>query len=207
MAMKRLPFPAVLSLLSVLLLLNACARTPPIDYYQLVFPEKKTSPKATSATVDAVLGLGPVQLPEYLDQPKIVSRLSANRLLLADSHRWAEPLGDNITGVLQQELAALLRPRQIMIFPWPRSQRVDCQLSVEIVHFETASDGSARLLVNWIVRDGEGKLLQPEKQASYRTKEAASGYADRVRALNEVLDRFGHDLAEELLPLLRKGRH
>lgn len=203
MAIKERPVPLLfLLLLPVLAFLTGCARTPAIDYYQLVSPGKATSGKITPA--DVTLGLGPVKVPEYLDQPKIVSRLSANRLFLADSHRWAEPLAKNIASVLQQELAVLLHPKQIVTFPWPRSQPVDCQLLVEVLHFETAQDGTARLQVNWMVRNGDGKLLQPEKQASYQSKEAASGYGDRVRALNEVLNRFGHDLAEELLPLFRK---
>jgi uncharacterized lipoprotein YmbA len=192
-------------LLTVSLLLSSCARSPAINYYELVSPEAGASSKGSSASVNAVLGLGPIQLPEYLDQPKIVSRLSANRLRLADYHRWVEPLTDNFTKVLQEELAELIHPRQIVIFPWPLSQEVDCQLIIQVRHFETTNDGTARLVANWMVRNREGKLLQPEKQASYTAKSTATDYAARVRALNEVLDQFGHDLAGEVQPMLQKA--
>ncbi len=109
----------------LLLLITGCARSPAIHYYQLVSPETAKSDQVAPAGLDVVLGLGPVHLPEYLDQQKIVSRLSANRLQLSDVHRWVEPLADNFTRVLQQELASRLHPRLMVIFPWPLSQRVD----------------------------------------------------------------------------------
>jgi len=126
-------------------------------------------------------------------------------LLLADSHRWAEPLADNFTSVLQQELATQLHPKLIVTFPWPLSQEVDCQLSVNVLRFETENDRTASLQVNWMVRDRVGKLLQPEKQESYRSEIPAHGYPGRVKALNAVLDRFARDLAGKLRPLLQKA--
>ncbi|MEJ2688588.1 MAG: PqiC family protein [Deltaproteobacteria bacterium] len=205
MANINLPIPlSSLLLMPVLLLLSSCARSPVINYYQLVSPEAGAPQKGSSIAVNAVLGLGPVKLPEYLDQPKIVSRLSANRLFLDDSHRWVEPLADNFTSVLKEELIELLHPRQIVTFPWPLSQEVDCQLVIQVLRFETTSDGTARLVANWMIRNRDGKLLQPEKQVSYLAKSTSTDYAARVRALNEVLDQFGHELADELLPLLQK---
>lgn len=202
---RRSIFPILpfLLLAVALLLVGSCARTPIIDYYQLVF--QKGSNQHSLTGVDAVLGLGPVHLPEYLDQPKIVSRLSPNRLFLADSHRWVEPLADNFTRVLQQELDSLLHPRQILTFPWPLSQKVDCQLVVDVLRFETANDGKAQLLVTWMVRDRQGKLIQAEKQASYQKQAAGADYSDRVHALNEVLNQFGQDMAKALRPLLREA--
>lgn len=196
---------SLLLLLALLPSLTGCARSPVIQYYQLVPPETGKSDHNFPAGIDMVLGLGPVHLPEYLDQPKIVSRLSPNRLLLADSHRWAEPLADNFTSVLQQELATQLHPKLIVTFPWPLSQEVDCQLLVNVLRFETENDRTASLQVNWMVRDRVGKLLQPEKQESYRSEIPAHDYPGRVKALNEVLDRFARDLAEKLRPLLQKA--
>lgn len=204
---KNQPFSTISSLvlLCFLLQFTGCARTPPVSYYQLVSLEEGQMLNDSSESVDAVLGLGPVLLPQYLDQPKIVSRLSANRLQLSDQHRWVEPLGGNITRVIKEELTAQLHPNQILIYPWSRSLKVDCQLIVDVLQFEQQSDGTAQLLVSWMVQDKDGKMVLPERQSSYRTKIPSSGHGASVSALNEVLNQFCHELAGELQPLLKKA--
>lgn len=191
-------------ILLLTLLCTGCARSPAITYYQLVSLDTEPTDHSSSETVKAVLGLGPVQLPQYLDQPKLVNRISANRLQLADSHRWVEPLGENIIEVMEEELSTLLHPRQVVIFPWPRSQTIDCQLVVEVLHFETENDGVARLLVNWMVKDRDGNLMMPEQQGSYRVTASSDSHAARVRSLNEALEQFCREIAGELRPLLKK---
>lgn len=194
-----------LVLLCLLLQFTGCARTPPVSYYQLVSQEEGQMLNDSSKSVDAVLGLGPVLLPQYLDQPKIVSRLSANRLQLSDQHRWVEPLGGNITRVIKEELTGLLHPKQILIYPWSRALTVDCRLVIEVLQFEQQSDGTAQLLVSWMAEDKDGNMVLPERQSSYRTTVSSSGQGASVRALNEAVNQFCHELAGELRPLLRKG--
>ena len=76
------------------------------------------------------LGIGPIKFPGYLDRQEIVVRSAQNRLMFLSTDRWAEPLQENFSRVLSENLALLLDTDLIIIYPWspanrPRYQRRD----------------------------------------------------------------------------------
>ena len=76
--------------------------------------------------------MGPVLLPAHLDRPQIVTRASENRLVLAEFHKWGEPLNTNFARVLAEDLAVLLATERVAVFPWRRAVPVDYQLEVRV---------------------------------------------------------------------------
>lgn len=193
-----------LVLLGCALLLAGCARTASVSYYQLSAQET-ARPAPVAEAGKMVLGIGPVRLAEYLDRPQIVTRLSATRLQLADSHRWAEPLGENIPRVLGENLSALLGTDRILLHPWPISRATDYQLLVEVLHFENESDGAARLVALWSVKGKDGGIVLAERRDSLLIPAASRDREGQVAALNAALGSFCREIAQELGPLLGKG--
>ncbi|MCX5864129.1 MAG: PqiC family protein [Deltaproteobacteria bacterium] len=192
-----------LVLLGCALLLAGCARTAPVSYYQLSAMEAARTAPAGAGAGKMVIGIGPVRLPEYLDRPQIVARQSATRLQLADSHRWAEPLGENILRVLGENLSALLGTERILLYPWSSPRATDYQLLVEILHFENESDGAARLVALWSVKGEDGAIVLPERRSSLRISATSQNQEGLVVALNEALGGFCREIAQELTPVLK----
>ncbi|HCC54894.1 MAG TPA: hypothetical protein DEQ20_08235 [Desulfobulbaceae bacterium] len=180
------------------LLLAGCARTAPVSYYQMAALETGRKAPVTAEGGRMVIGIGPVKLPEYLDRPQIITRLTANRLQLSDSYRWAEPLSENIPRVLGENLSALLGTDHILQHPWPSSRTIDCQLIVEVLHFENESDGAARLVVRWSLKGRDGGIVLSERRSSYRIPATAHDQEGLVAALNEALGSFCREIAQEL---------
>lgn len=185
-------------------LLAGCAPAAPVHYYQLTALEAAASGTAATEAGRIVIGIGPVRLPEYLERPKIVTRVTPNRLQLSESHRWAEPLGDNISRVLGENLSNLLGTDRILLHPWPSSRTVDYQLLVEVLHFENESDGAARLVVRWSVKGADGGIVLPERRSTYRAPAARQDQEGLVVALNEALGSFCREIAQEMKPALGK---
>ena len=98
------------------------------------------------------IGVGPIQLPGYLDQDQIVTRISQNRVTLSGDDRWAQPLEDNIGQVLAHNLSVLLRDR-VRVQPWPARERPTYQLEIDVLSFETDTAGTAHLVARWFLRD------------------------------------------------------
>ena len=189
-----------------LLLLTGCGRTQPISYYQLTSLEDSqhafVSP-VTTATV--VIGIGPVSLPDYLDRPQLVTRLTPNQLQLSDRHRWAEPLSQNIPRVLGENLSRLLGTSRILLFPWPSANKPDYQLLVELLNFENENDGTAYLVARWTLKDQEGTIVLPERQSRLRIVAWNQEQEGLVTALNEVLERFCREIVLAMQPLINKA--
>lgn len=187
------------------LLLAGCARTAPVSYYQLSAQEVVRTAPAGGEAGKMVLGIGPVRLAEYLDRPQIVTRLTPNRLQLADSHRWAEPLGENIPRVLGENLSALLGTERILLHPWPASRTTDYQLLVEVLHFENESDGAARLVALWSVKGKDGGIVLSERRSSHLAPAISRDQDGQVGALNAALGLFCREIAQELTELPAKS--
>ncbi|MFA7383233.1 MAG: PqiC family protein [Desulfurivibrionaceae bacterium] len=191
-----------LALLFCPLLLAGCARTAPASYYQLSPMEVARNTPVNTEADTMVLGIGPVRLPDYLDRPQLVTRSAPNRLQLADRHRWAEPLGQNISRVVGENLAALLGIDRILFYPWPVSRGADYQLVVEVLHFENESDGAARLVALWSVKGKGNAIVLPERRSSHLAPAASRDQDGQVAALNQALGSFCLEIAKALAPEL-----
>ena len=78
--------------------LAGCAASPPSRFYVLSpVASDTTAPPTVSAPA---IGVGPVELPDYLGRPEIVVRSGAYELRYNETQRWAETLRDNVTSVL-----------------------------------------------------------------------------------------------------------
>ncbi|HEX5606452.1 MAG TPA: PqiC family protein, partial [Candidatus Binatia bacterium] len=64
------------------------------------------------------LGIGPIKIPRYLDREQLVTRISQNRFAIAENDRWAEPLEENFSRVLSENLSILLQIDRVAAFPW-----------------------------------------------------------------------------------------
>lgn len=117
-------------------------------------------PASTNSASQLVIGVGPIDFPDYLRRPPVVTRVAPNRIDLSDERRWAEPLDKNFVRVLSENLATLLATQRIEKYPWALRTRVDYQVEIDVHRFETGSDGQAQLVASWIIRDGQtGKIL------------------------------------------------
>ena len=189
----------LLFLVVAILLTGCCARTPAVHYYQLAAADTDHALPAAKNIGDAVIGIGPVRLPEFLDRPQIVIRQGAHALRLSDRHRWAEPLADNISRVLRENLAVLLNTERLLLYPWGRSVAVDYQLLVEVIRFEEDAAGAAHLEAVWSVQDRRGKMLLPQRRSRYQVVASSPDPEGRVGALSETLHLLCRQIARELV--------
>ena len=192
----------LLLILAALCLLAGCVRSRPLQYYQLSAGQDKGGKAEFAVPGGAVIGLGPVRLPEYLDRPQIVSRTSANRLTLADGERWAEPLADSVPRALSEDLALLLGTDRIQLYPWPQTRAIDCQIAIEFLQFESGPDGTVSLSARWTIMGRDGKGLLPTRRSTFRVTAGGRGQEAAVGALSRALADLAREIAPELPPLL-----
>jgi uncharacterized lipoprotein YmbA len=187
----RLLMMARAVLIGGLLVLAGCAGSEPVRYYVL-----SAAPAGSdgAAARDIAIGVGPVELPEYLDRHQIVTRTSQNELSMADYDRWAESLEDNTIRVLAENLAALLPSRRVSIYPWKRATPIDYQVAVQVTRFDRLENGESVLAARWRVLDGGGKELLNQASTHQETP-AGPDYAATVAAMNQTLEAFSREVA------------
>lgn len=195
-SMKRM---SRIFLLFGLACLAGCAATTRSEHYYLLSPLAETGAvKSQSGSGDIAVGIGPLQLPDYLDRPQLVTRTASSELHFSEFHRWAGSLRDDLGRVLAQDLATLLQGSRVELFPWPYPSQLDYLVELEFLRFEGSLGGEVELAVRWIVRQREGR--QPAAAGTFRISEPVrgAGYPDLVAAQSRALAGLGRELAAVL---------
>ncbi len=175
-------------MLLALIGLTGCAGTPATNFY-LLSTSQRTTDGAEPQPI--ALGVGPVDMPEYLDRPQIVTRSGTGVVHLAEFDQWAEPLRVGVTRVLAEDLATALPTQSVAVFPWRGATRVDRQVMVRIPQFEAVGN-EVVLHARWNIDDAKGTTL---KTGETRVREPArGGYAEIVKAMNRALATLGEEI-------------
>jgi uncharacterized lipoprotein YmbA len=125
------------------LIVNGCNTGPPTRLYVLTsLPRAESVPPVTCGR-ELSLGIGPVELPQYVNRPQIVTGQQSSELQSAASAQWAEPLQDGFTRVLAENLSLLLATDRVALFPW-KTFAPEYQVVVEVTHFLGQTGGRCR---------------------------------------------------------------
>ncbi len=202
--MLRQSTPAILAVFFTLLV--GCSSSLPTRFYVLgslsdSMNKKELQPSDRERCVS--IGVGPVRVADYLDRPQIVTRLTPNEVRLGEFDQWAEPLEQNISRVLADNLSALLCTKMVVVFPWRGAVSVDYQIEVEILRLDGNLGGSATLEVQWMAfGPRESKKLLVTKKLSFTVPIGGQDYQALVSAQSRNLEALSRDIAEaiETLP-------
>lgn len=140
----------LIALLSSLLL--GCQQSPRKQYYLL----NATPHTDQSVAITQSVGLGPIEVADYLQRSQLIINSDANSLQMSNNAYWGEPLHKGINRVLAINLMNHQPSRAVEIFPW-RSDSTPA-LSVRIqVHDLHISDGYAVINASWKLMDNVAK--------------------------------------------------
>jgi uncharacterized lipoprotein YmbA len=166
-------------------------------------PEAAKSPAASPGIS---LGIGPVTLPGYLDRQEIVIRVAQNQINLAENDLWAEPLEENFSRVLSQNVAAILRADRVNAYPWAIDKKPVYQVEVEVLRFEANTAQEVQLSARWTVRNsGQKDSLRYRETRLSRPAKARSTDAS-VAALSEALADLSREIAAAIESMEGAGK-
>jgi uncharacterized lipoprotein YmbA len=182
-------------LLALVLCLSACAgKSASAKFYVL-----SSLPKSKQSAADvAAIGVFPIAMPDYLDRPQIVTRVSANELKLDEFNRWAGPLKENFYTVLVENLATLLNTDKIVKTLQNPGIPVTLQVGIEVVQFDGTLGGDVVLIAKWGLYAEEGKKLLLAKRSSITEPIEASSYEALVAAQSRAVAAFSREIADAI---------
>jgi uncharacterized lipoprotein YmbA len=202
--MRIQPLRSLLLFCVVAVLLCAClpgSRGPvPQTRYHLLRTIEAVDPQATAIADlgEAILGVGPVTLPDYLDRPQVVVHTASNELRILEFERWAEPLEQNVLRVLADNLAVLLKAPRTFTYPWPGGTQPAYRITIQVRRFDGVTGEVAVMRVRWqITADGDQRMLE-SREKTYSEPAAGTGTEDLVAAQSRLLLRLSRELAETI---------
>ena len=199
MRVRRLLLCAMLPLV-----LGAC-QSLPTNFYLLTATEEGGDGDSANPNSGPSIGVGPIEMPHYLDRPQIVTTAANGTATLGEFDRWAEPLQDGFTRVLGANLAALVPTNQITIFPWRRANAIDYQVLVQVLAFEPHGDDSTILTVRWSVLGPGGTVDLLRMETKLREPTESNSYEDSVAAMSRTLAILSHEIADGIKSLRQRA--
>lgn len=182
----------------VLPVVNAC-KSNTSKFYMLTPIQDYESTKIGFIEDDMAIGLGPINIPEYLNRPQIVTKNSNNELILSEYNRWSEPLENNVSRVVSENLSNLLGTENIVIFPWSRKVPVNFQIAIQIKKLSSVPGNQIHFEALWsiISVDDERELLRKR----FKTTKSidSENYDHIVNVKSEVLAELSQELATSII--------
>ena len=161
----------------------------------------KVDVETETAKNDWAIGVGPVELPEYVNRPQIVTRTSRNELEMAEFARWAEPLEENFSRVLAENISVMLSTDRVIVYPWNRTAAVDYQVVVEVTRFDGAVGGDVSMRARWTVLGDRGEKILIRRNSSLSARADAKTYEALVAAQSQMVADLSSEIAEEIKAL------
>ncbi len=155
-------------LCTLLIIIGGCSRTQTAKFYTLnALTDPSTESQPAPSENGVAVGLGPIRLPEYLDRPQIVTRVSPNEVKFAEYHRWAGPLAGDLSNILAENLSILLGTDHIAFYPWKSTTPIDCRVEIEVSRFDGKPGDNVLLQSQWIVFSKDRKRVLVTKTSSH----------------------------------------
>ena len=175
------------------LMLCGCTRSRPAKFYLLHPLQEAAAEKQSIHSLS--IGVGPVVIPEYLDRPQIVTRVSPGEVRLADFERWAEPLKGNFSRVLGENLSQLLATDRIAIFPWIGEPRIDYRVTVEVIRFDGAPGTAVLLDARWSLIAEEAEKTLTQKKSVITIPAEGQDFVGLVAAQSKAVAALSREIA------------
>ena len=182
--------------------MGCLSATPPVHYYVLSAQPVETTAAEQVFKGDFAIGVGPVEIPAILDRPQIVTRTGANRVEVAEFHRWGGSLKKEITETVVEDLSFLLSSYRIYLFPWRNLPEPDYRIILTVHQFDGRPGEAVFLDVSWAIFKPSDEKTFAGKRSTFSIPVQGTAYADYVAAQSRALS----DLSGELAAAVREIR-
>lgn len=196
------------AILSSLILYSGCLNLKPSPditrYYTLSNTYKAqlthTEPKGL------ILGIRKIELPGYLESPRIVTRYNEYELDYSEHHRWVEPIDQIIGHLLQDSLKAAQGIDIVSIFPWPKALDYDYTIKINLQRFEALENNRALLQAQWTLLKGNSSQILIEEETSIISEWDGENYAVFAEAMSEACGKFIREIETTLESLIQQNQ-
>jgi uncharacterized lipoprotein YmbA len=180
-------------------LFAACSSTPPTQFYKLSsLPGGQQENYAALPGEHISIGVGPVEFPESLDRPQIVTRKSRNQLEISEFHRWASSLPRDFSRVLAKNISTLLPTDRVAVYPWADTFSPSYQVKLDVEQFDGELGKQVFLRVVWSLVGQEGNKELAVRKTLIEEPVTTNDYDGLVAAESNALATLSREIVEEI---------
>ena len=193
--------PSGLLALLLLAALASClkpAPSPPVVFHTLSPLPPPAPPVAGRGPAVEVM---PVRLPDLLRRPQMLLPRGAGGLGLSDTHRWGNPLDQDVQRVLVENLALLLGSDAVVASPYGDRVQARFRLELEVTRWDARDGGGLVLKALWMVSPSAGGPAVLVRRTELREPWSGTDPETLATAHSRVLGILSQEIAAALREL------
>jgi uncharacterized lipoprotein YmbA len=198
------------AIIVVWLALAGCLGGPsaPTNFYMLSpLSPSQAGMSAATAKARTLIALETVVIAEYLNRNEIVVNLDDTVYRLAEFNQWTEPLSDNLTRVLEENLTNLLNDDSIDVFMASDSSILfDYRLEVDVLRLDGNLGDQVTLVAQWALLEAEEDYLKLMQRSEYQEPTADDTYRELVLAKSRAVEKLSRDIADAIKKAMASRR-
>lgn len=184
----------IILIIGICCFMLSCQHSPKKNYYYLT--PQLSSTAGTKNEISQLIGIGPVEIADYLTRSQIIDNQTDNTLNMSENAYWAEPLDKSITRVVALNLTQANTSRSFVYFPWRSDSKPRYSLRIRVDNL-ARNQNNATINATWELVDNEAKtsLLRLN---FIRTTNASSGAKGLAQAYSQLLAELANEMDIEL---------
>lgn len=186
-------------MMGALAVIIGCASTQPSKFYILNSIEKQEAEqKGSDAMQHVAIGIGSIEIPDYLDRSQMVIRSSLSELKIDEFNRWAGSLKENISLVLAENLSLLLSTDRVFVHPWIPDDSVNYWIHVEIIRLDAIPGNTVTMKALWTISGDHNKKEFITRASEFTEKISENSYGMMVAAMSRTFEKLSREIASEI---------
>lgn len=183
---------------AVLVTVAGCVSSSPPSRFYALTPDVAESEARSVEVTTGIVGVGPIQFPDYLDRPQMVVRSEGNELIVNDFARWGGELDVMFNRAVTENLELLTTTEAVLPFPWPASFDPRFRVVGDVTRFEATREGEVVLDIRWGIYDREAGKASEVQRTLYSESVDASDALAIAAAMSRVTASFSRAAAAAL---------
>lgn len=141
-----------------------------------------------------------LQVPQYLERPRIASRTGDNELVFSQNNQWGDNLRKNLARTLARNLSVLLDTPDVST-PYNRSTTQPAyRVLVHIDEFEQTADGHTRITARWqLISGSTGETILTDQALLQSDTALPRDHAVVVASLRELYGELSVRIARSVV--------
>jgi uncharacterized lipoprotein YmbA len=202
-ALRRVTTRGIAAIALAGLALGCLGRSPQVRFYTM---SGMPGPSTAEVAEDLAIGVGPVQLPGYLDRPELVTRAEGSQLEVDEYNRWAGGLESNLLRALGDDLGTRLATQRVVVYPTDAPFPLDYRVTLDVQEFEGRPGHELVLRVRWVIRAPDAGRGPWSGQSLIRRSLSGGGVEDLVAGHDEAVGLLADAIASRIAELAAERR-
>ncbi len=197
----------ILSVGFIALLVSGCGSSAPSRFYTLnSLKPAETVQQPAGEKINTIVRIGPVDIPDYLDRPQIVTRTGQSELAIAEFDRWGGSLRNDVSRVLIENLSSIFIAGGVTVVPWKQFAPGAYRVPLTITRLDVTPGGSLYLKAQFSIIDKDGRTVTVIRETSISRPVDGTGYNVVVAAISDALAELSREVAGSVRSAIAQAR-